>query len=52
MKWCNEALDLDPDNVDVLCDKSELYISNEEYDEAIKLYQQTLKINDQFQRVS
>ncbi|XP_003390240.1 PREDICTED: dnaJ homolog subfamily C member 3-like [Amphimedon queenslandica] len=50
MKWCNEVLELDPENIDVLCDKSELYISNEEYEEAIKLYQHTLKINDQFQR--
>ena len=52
MKWCGMALDMDPSLVDVLCDRAELYISNEMYDEAIKDYQTANGHNDQYQRVS
>lgn len=52
MKWCGSALELDPTLVDVLCDRAELYISNEMYDEAIKDYQTANNHNDQYQRVS
>ena len=52
MKWCGSALELDPSLVDVLCDRAELYISNEMYDEAINDYQTANSHNDQYQRVS
>ena len=52
MKWCGSALELDPTLVDVLCDRAELYISNEMFEEAIKDYQTANSHNDQYQRVS
>lgn len=39
MEWCGLALELDPENMDVLCDRAELFISHQEYEEAIKDYQ-------------
>lgn len=49
--WCDIARESDPDNIDVLCDYAELQISEEEYDEAIKTYQQASQIDNQNQRV-
>lgn len=51
IRWCDEAIAMDTDNTDILCDKAELYINNEEYEEAIKVYQQASNINNQNQRV-
>lgn len=39
LSWCNRALELDELNVDVLCDRAELYIKNEMFEEAIEDYQ-------------
>jgi len=32
---CNEVLAAEPDNIDVLCDRAETYINNEQYEEGI-----------------
>ena len=52
MSWCNELLEIDPESVDALCDRAELYISNEEYEEAIKDYQAAQEINNESPKVS
>lgn len=36
---CDTVLAIDPDNVDAIIDKAETYLTNEEYDEAIRLFQ-------------
>ena len=51
MEWCGLALEMDPSLVDALCDRAELYISSEMYEEAIKDYQAATRHNDQYQRV-
>ena len=43
MSWCNRALELDDLNSDVLCDRAELYIKNDMFEEAIKDYQTALE---------
>lgn len=37
IKQCNEVLKIDENDVDVLCDRVEVYILNEMYDEGRKL---------------
>ena len=49
--WCNRALSSDPENLDVLCDLAEIYINDEDYDEAIKTYQKASQLDNQYQRV-
>lgn len=39
LNWCNKALELDELNIDVLCDRAELYIKNDMFEEAIDDYQ-------------
>lgn len=51
-EWCNRAHDSDPENLNVLCDLAELYIRDEDYDEAVKTYQRASQIDNQYQRVS
>jgi DnaJ family protein C protein 3 len=48
---CDEAFEADPQNVNLLCDKAELYIVNEQYEEAIKIYQEASNIDNHYQRV-
>ena len=52
MSWCNKLLEIDPESVDALCDRAELYISNEQYEEAIKDYQAAQEINNESPKVS
>ena len=44
--WCGLALEMDPENADVLCDIAELYISQQMYEEAIEDYQTANKIEN------
>ena len=37
IRECNKALDVDPNDVDALCDRAEAHLQNEMYDEG-KLY--------------
>ena len=39
LEWCNKALELDEFDIDVLCDRAELYIKNDMFEEAIDDYQ-------------
>ena len=53
VKWCDRAHQSDPENRDILCDMAELYINEEDYEEAIKIYQKASQIDseNQYQRV-
>jgi len=42
---------MDPENADVLCDRAELYISQQMYEEAIEDYQTANKIENHPNRV-
>ena len=37
---------MDPDNVDALCDRAELYVSQQMYEEAIKDYQKAKDVEN------
>ena len=52
MKWCGLALELDPEDVDVLCDRAELFITHQEYEEAIKDYQTANGVENHPRKVS
>lgn len=49
--WCNRAHNSNPDSVDILCDLADIYVNDEDYDEAIKIYQQASQMDNQYQRV-
>ena len=49
-RWCREALELDPRNVDVLCDRAEQHIDSDMLDEALEDYRQAKEINSDFKR--
>ncbi|XP_068732084.1 dnaJ homolog subfamily C member 3-like isoform X1 [Montipora capricornis] len=51
IKQCNEALKLDENDVDALCDKAEAHILNEMYDEAVNDYQRAKNINEHLHKV-
>nr|ABA28991.1 Dna J-like protein 3 [Cladocopium sp. C3] len=51
IKQCNEALKLDENDVDALCDRAEAHILNEMYDEAVNDYQQAKNINEHLNKV-
>ena len=42
---------MDPDNVDALCDRAELYVSQQMYEEAIKDYQKAKEVENHPQKV-
>ena len=44
-------LEIDPDNVDALCDRAELYVSQQMYEEAIKDYQKAKDVENHPQKV-
>lgn len=43
---CTEVLQSEPDNVDVLKDRAEAYIQEEQYEEAVKDYESAAKMNE------
>lgn len=49
-RWCNRVLERDEGNVDAVCNKAELHVGRQEYEEAIRVYQQAG--NNQDRRVS
>ena len=49
--WCGLVLELDPDNVDALCDRADLYISQQMYEEAIKDFQKAKDVENHPQKV-
>ena len=52
LSWCGKALELDELNIDVLCDRAELYIKNDMFDEAIKDYQTAHGVENHPKKVS
>lgn len=48
---CNEVLDQDPDNIDALIDRAETFIANEQFDEAIRDYQEAQNKDEENRRV-
>ncbi|KAL4220081.1 DnaJ subfamily C member 3 [Mactra antiquata] len=50
IKECNEVLDMDPDNLNVLCDRAEAHIANENYDDAVHDFQQAMNIDQESRR--
>ncbi|KAK3586229.1 hypothetical protein CHS0354_014050 [Potamilus streckersoni] len=50
LKSCNELLDMDPENIDALCDRAEAYIHNEQYEEAKMDFQKAHNIDQQNRR--
>lgn len=50
LKACTEVLEMDPDNLNALCDKAEAHIANEDYEEAIKEYQQAINVDNENRR--
>ena len=50
-RWCGLVLEMDPDNVDALCDRAELYVSQQMYEEAIKDYQKAKDVENHPQKV-
>lgn len=51
IRQCNEALKLDENDVDALCDRAEANILNEQYDEAVNDYQKAKNINENLHKV-
>lgn len=51
IKQCNEALKIDENDVDALCDRAEAHILNEMYDEAVADYQKAKNINEHLHKV-
>lgn len=51
LDWCNQALELDDLNIDVLCDRAELYIKNDMFEEAIKDYQTAQSVENHPKKV-
>jgi DnaJ family protein C protein 3 len=52
LDWCGKALELDDLNVDVLCDRAELYIKNDMFEEAIDDYQTANAVENHPKKVS
>ncbi|KAL5515969.1 hypothetical protein EMCRGX_G001224, partial [Ephydatia muelleri] len=51
MVWCNKVLQSDPNDVDALCDRAELYIGNEMYNDAINDYRKAQSVENHPQSV-
>ena len=51
-EWCGKVLEVEPESIDALCDRAELYISHQMYDEAVKDYQTANSIEDHPSKVS
>ncbi len=51
MEWCGKALELDDHNVDVLCDRAELHIKNDMFEEAISDYRTAKEVENHPQKV-
>jgi DnaJ family protein C protein 3 len=49
--WCGQVLEVEPESVDALCDRAELYISHQMYEEAVRDYQTAKNIEDHPRKV-
>jgi len=52
LEWCGKTLELDELHIDALCDRAELYIKNDMFDEAIKDYQKAQTVENHPKKVS
>ncbi|CAH1782195.1 unnamed protein product [Owenia fusiformis] len=43
---CNEVLGMDENNIETLCDRAEVYLVNEQYDEAINDYEKAIDVDN------
>ncbi|XP_055937905.1 dnaJ homolog subfamily C member 3-like [Argiope bruennichi] len=50
VKACTEALKIYPDDLDVLCERGDAHIANENFDDAIHDFQKATNLNDHSQR--
>jgi DnaJ family protein C protein 3 len=50
-EWCGQVLEEEPENIDALCDRAELYISHQMYEEAVRDYQTAKNIEDHPRKV-
>lgn len=44
--WCGQVLEVDPEAIDALCDRAELYISHQMYEEAVNDYQTASSVEE------
>jgi DnaJ family protein C protein 3 len=51
-EWCGKVLEVEPESIDALCDRAELYISHQMYEEAVKDYQTANSIEDHPNKVN
>ena len=49
-KWCEEAVALDPTDLNVLCDRADLYIDSDMLEEAIEDFRKAKEIDPEFRR--
>lgn len=47
---CSEILRYDETNVDVLCDRAEAHINNDDFDQAVADYQKAVNVNGDYRR--
>lgn len=50
IKACSEALDLSADDYDLLCERGEAYLANEDFSEAMQDFQRAININMNLKR--
>lgn len=47
-EWCGAVLEQDPHNVDALCDRAEVFILHDMFEEAINDYQKAMEKKDDY----
>lgn len=50
IKSCSDLLEMDPDSIDGHCDRAEAHIANENYDAAIKDFQEAINVDNNNRR--
>ncbi|KAI6656673.1 DnaJ-like protein subfamily C member 3 [Oopsacas minuta] len=52
LKWCKEALELQPNDINVICDRADQYIDSDMLDEAMKDFRNAKEIDPHFKRAA
>lgn len=50
LKYCNEVLEEDPENSDTLCDRADMYLLNEKFEDAINDFKAAMSKNEENRR--
>ena len=50
LKWCGEALELRPDDLNVMCDRADQFIDSDMLDEALEDFRNAKEIDPEFRR--